>query len=207
VSSATVVAMLICFLVVGVLAVALVSACGGEPDAEPAPEPADSSAVVDTGASETAPATTGARPRGTRAVVVVVVDGDTLELRNGKRVRLVQIDAPEAGENECYSRRATEALRELIPEDGEVRLVADPKLDRRDRFDRLLRYVFVGKINVNLELVKQGAASVWFVGGDRGRYAKRLLRTAEAAKAEEVGLWGACPGTELDPSRGVVATQ
>lgn len=192
--------MLIRSLVVGVLALALASACGGDPAAEPV----ETSGPADTAPSATAPAT-GGKPGGRRAVVAAVIDGDTIELRNGKRVRLVQIDAPEAGEGECYSRRSTEALREILPVGAEIRLVADPKLDKRDRFGRLLRYVFEGKTNVNLALVRQGAASVWFVDGDRGRYANRLLRTAEAAKAEGLGLWGACPGTELDPRRGVVA--
>ncbi len=193
--------MLIRSLVVGVLALALASACGGDPAAEPA----ETSGPADTAPPATAPATTGGKPGGRRAVVAAVIDGDTIELRNGKRVRLVQIDAPEAGEGECYSRRSTEALREILPVGAQIRLVADPKLDKRDRFGRLLRYVFEGKTNVNLALVRQGAASVWFFDGDRGRYANRLLRTAEAAKAEGLGLWGACPGTELDPRRGVVA--
>ena len=193
--------MLVRLLVVGIVALTLASACGGEPAAEPV----ETSAPADTASPATAPTTTGGKPGGTRAVVAAVVDGDTIELRNGKRVRLVQIDAPEAGEGECYSRRSTEALREILPVGAEIRLVADPKLDKRDRFGRLLRYVFEGKTNVNLALVRQGAASVWFVDGDRGRYANRLLRTAEAAQANEVGLWGACPGTELDPRRGVVA--
>ena len=58
--------------------------------------------------------------------------------------------------------------------------VVDLKLDKRDRFGRLLRHVFEGKRNANLVVVKQGAASVWFEG-DRGRCAKRLLRAARTA--------------------------
>jgi endonuclease YncB( thermonuclease family) len=58
--------------------------------------------------------------------------------------------------------------------------VVDLKLDKCDRFGRLLRHVFEGKRNANLVVVKQGAASVWFEG-DRGRCAKRLLRAARTA--------------------------
>jgi endonuclease YncB( thermonuclease family) len=147
-------------------AATVAAACGAELEAE---EPGASTAgLVDTGAVEPAPsveaeAPTADRP-GRRPVVAAVIDGDTIELRNGTRVRLVQIDAPETG-GECYSRKATRVLREILPEGTEVRLVADPKLDRRDDFGRLLRYVFTGDMNVNLALVKRGAASVWFYEG------------------------------------------
>jgi micrococcal nuclease len=134
------------------------------------------------------------------ATVAFVADGDTIELVDGVRVRLVQIDAPEAGD-ECYGIEADEILRELVPEGTTVRLERDPALDDTDRFDRLLRYVHVGETNVNLALVERGAASVWFVGGDRGRYAEELLDAARSARSEGRGAWGAC-AAELDPFHG-----
>jgi micrococcal nuclease len=143
----------------------------------------------------------GARQEGAR--VARVGDGDSLELADGTQVRLVQIDAPELGEGECYGAEAAEALRELLPPGTSIRLEPDPRLDDVDRFDRLLRYVHRDGLNVNLELVRRGAASVWFVGGDRGRYADELVDAAEDAQDEGRGLWSACPGTELDPARGV----
>lgn len=139
----------------------------------------------------------------TTATVARVTDGDTLVLRDGRRVRLVQIDAPEPRERECYGADATAALHELVPEGTEVRLVRDPVLDDVDRFGRLLRYVFMGGRNVNLELVRSGAAAPYFYGGTRGRYADRLLDAAEDARERGAGLWGACPGTELAPERAV----
>jgi endonuclease YncB( thermonuclease family) len=168
------------------------------------------------GASDTASASeTGIAPaeevpsgEGRRRTFVVakVIDGDTIELRQrGVRVRLVQIDAPETG-GECYSRKARAVLRKLVPEGSRVRLQVDRKLDRKDRYGRLLRYVLSEGTNVNLELVKRGAASVWFFEGERGRYAKRLLRAAEQAKAEARGLWQACRGTVLDPLHAIKAT-
>jgi micrococcal nuclease len=137
------------------------------------------------------------------ARVAQVGDGDSIELADGTQVRLVQIDAPELGERECYGAEAGEALRELLPPGTSVRLEPDPRLDDVDRFDRLLRYVHRDSLNVNLELVRRGVASVWFVGGDRGRYADELVDAAEDARDEGRGLWSACPGTELDPARGV----
>jgi micrococcal nuclease len=134
--------------------------------------------------------------------VARVGDGDSIDLESGERVRLVQIDAPELGEDECYGEEATAALEDLLRPGSSVRLEADPRLDDADRFDRLLRYVHLGDLNVNLELVRLGAASVWFVDGP-GRYADELLDAAREAQAAGRGLWGACPGTRLDPERGV----
>jgi endonuclease YncB( thermonuclease family) len=136
--------------------------------------------------------------------VAFVVDGDTIELEDGVRVRLVQIDAPEA-EDECYGLEADEILQELVPEAATVRPKRDPALDDTDRFDRLLRYVHVGETNVNLALVERGAASVWFVGGDRGRYADELLDAARSARSEGRSVWGACEA-EFDPYHGFQTT-
>lgn len=137
------------------------------------------------------------------ASVARVGDGDTIDLADGRRIRLVQIDAPELGEGECYGSEAAQALRNLLPAGATVRLEADPRLDEADRFGRLLRYVHLGETNVNLELVRRGTAAPWFFRGMRGRYADELLDAASAAEAEGRGLWGACPTARLDPEHGV----
>jgi micrococcal nuclease len=135
--------------------------------------------------------------------VARVIDGDTIETGDGERVRLVQIDAPEIDEGECYAAEASAALDDLLPRGTEIRLEADPRLDDVDRFGRLLRYVRRGDTNVNLELVESGAASVWFFEGARGRYADELLGAARDAEDAGRGLWGACPAAELDPEHGL----
>jgi len=137
------------------------------------------------------------------ATVEEVVDGDTIRLEDGRRVRLVQIDTPELSEAECYSQQARGELERLLPAGSAVSLRRDDKLGDEDRFGRQLRYVFRGDSNVNLQLVRRGAASVWFVGGDRGGYAPRLLDAAKQARRSRRGLWRACPGASLDTSRGV----
>jgi endonuclease YncB( thermonuclease family) len=167
---------------------------------------ADDRETAETVAEGETSATAG-RSAKRHVVVKRVLDGDTIVLRNGRRVRLVQIDAPEFGEGECYSRKAAAELRRLLPPGTKVRLVADPSLDKVDRYGRLLRYVHRGSTNINLQLVKGGAASVWFFEGDRGRYARKLLRAAEDAKVAGRGLWGACPGTTLDPLRAVATVR
>ncbi len=132
-------------------------------------------------------------------VVASVYDGDTLSLADGERVRLLQIDTPELGSGECYSRQARNELLELAPPGSRVGLEADPRLDSVDRYGRLLRYVWRKGLNVNLELVRRGAATPYFYRGERGKYAAALLMEGKAARAAKRGLWKACPSTRLDP--------
>lgn len=135
-----------------------------------------------------------------------VTDGDTIRLVNGVRVRLVQIDTAEVYDGtECFGPQASPALRRLLPVGTMVRLVADPALDRVDRYGRLLRYVVRVRdgLNVNVALVRAGIAAPYFYDGDRGRYAGLLARLALRARAHRLGLWGACPRTPVDFERGV----
>ena len=131
-----------------------------------------------------------------------VVDGDTVALVNGRRVRLVQIDTPEVYfGSECYGRAASRVTERLLPVGTRVRLVADPATDRVDRYGRLLRYVVRASdgLNVNIRLVTVGAAAPYFYDGARGMYAGLLDRRARRARALKRGLWGACPRTRYDP--------
>jgi micrococcal nuclease len=145
----------------------------------------------------------GATGNDSSGVVASVYDGDTLSLANGQRIRLLQIDTPELGTGECYSRASRKVLLKLAPIGSRIRLEADSRLDRVDRHGRLLRYVHRGLVNVNIALVHGGAAAPYFYGYDEGKYAFRLLSDAKKAKAAKRGLWGACPSTVLDPYRAV----
>lgn len=126
------------------------------------------------------------------ATVGRIGDGDTLELRGGVRVRLVQIDAPELGERECFGDEALRELERLLSPGERIELEADPRLDAVDRFGRLLRYVYASDANVNVELVRRGAATPYFRRGVRGRYADDLEAAVDAAREQRHGLWGAC---------------
>src|SRR3954451_1147868 len=89
-----------------------------------------------------------------------VIDGDTLELANGQRVRLVQIDTPEVyGGYECYGPAASATAKRLLPPGTQVRLLSEPVSDPVDRYGRLLRYVVRARdgLNINLQLVAVGA--------------------------------------------------
>jgi micrococcal nuclease len=95
-------------------------------------------------------------------VIDHVADGDTVTLRNGQRVRLVQIDTPEVYFGaECYGPQASATTKRLLAPGTRVRLLAEPATDRCDQYGRLLRYVVRTKdgLNVNVQLVRVGAAA------------------------------------------------
>jgi micrococcal nuclease len=146
---------------------------------------------------------TGAVGTASSGVVASVYDGDTISLTDGRRVRLVQIDTPELGSGECYSRASRKVLLEILPAGSRVTLEVDPRLDGVDRYGRLLRYVHRGPLNANVLLVRAGAAAPYFYGRELGKYALRMLADAQRAKAAKRGLWGACSGTVLDPYRAI----
>ena len=145
-------------------------------------------------------------PGGHLARIAYVIDGDTVELLNGARVRLVQIDTPEVYNSpECYGERASAITKRLLPRGTVVRLYEEPKTDAVDAYGRLLRYVFRVRdgLDVNVQLVRVGAAAPYFYDYRRGRYAGLLVRLALRARARHLGLWGRCPGTPWDPNHGV----
>lgn len=134
----------------------------------------------------------------TKVSVVKVYDGDTVTLSDNSRLRLIQIDAPELAEGECYADKARLALASFLKSQT-ITFEEDTKLDKVDMFGRKLGYLFVGKVNVNLRLVEIGAATPYFYNGQQGSYSKKLLSAAKSAQARGLGLWKECPGTKLTP--------
>ena len=135
-----------------------------------------------------------------------VADGDTVDLTNGAKVRLVQIDTPEVYFSpECYGKQASAITKRLLPPGTIVRLTREPATDSVDSYGRLLRYVTRVRdgLNVNIHLVAVGAAAPYFYDGRRGRYAARLTHLGLRAHRRHLGLWGRCPGTPYDPYRGI----
>ena len=135
-----------------------------------------------------------------------VVDGDTVYLTNGAKIRLVQIDTPEVYFGaECWGHQASAETSRLLPVGTAVRLAPEPATDSVDRYGRLLRYVFRVRdgLNVNVFLVRHGDAAPYFYAGREGRYAGVLKRAALRARAHHRGLWSACRHTTVDFYRGV----
>ena len=135
--------------------------------------------------------------------VAKIYDGDTVTMADGMKIRLLQIDAPELAENECFAKESKTALVNLLAKKGTITLKADPASASFDRYGRALRYIFVGKLNVNLEMIKIGAAAPYFYQGEKGVYSAAMLKAAQDAKFYKVGLWKTCPGTQLVPTKAI----
>ncbi|OGR31022.1 MAG: hypothetical protein A2139_08495 [Desulfobacca sp. RBG_16_60_12] len=139
----------------------MLGACGGEPSAPPQ-----------------------------AALVVRIVDGDTLMLEGGIKVRVLGIDAPEMEKDgqpaDFLAHQAKAALAELIL-NRTVSLSYDRL--RYDHYGRLLAYLFLPDHTlVNTELVRRGLARVYFIAPNL-RYQKDLLTAQQEAIEARRGIW------------------
>lgn len=134
-----------------------------------------------------------------RGTVVRVVDGDTVDVRltSGKRerVRLIGIDASERGA--CYSAQATARARSLAL-DRKVVLRGDATQETRDRYGRLLAYVWVSGRDLGYQLVAGGFAKV-YVYRDVFQRHSAYARAERRAKASPRGLWKRCAARSTTP--------
>lgn len=116
--------------------------------------------------------------------VIKVVDGDTLDLNNSKRVRFSGINTPETGE--CFYQEAKDKLTGLV-------LGKDVFLekDRSDtgKYGRLLRYVYVEDVFVNAFLVENGYARVFDKYKEDTKKYEELKELENIAKTNKLGLW------------------
>jgi endonuclease YncB( thermonuclease family) len=109
------------------------------------------------------------------------VSGDVIRLGDGSSLRLQGIDAPTG--TECHALVSKRLLAQFLPPGTRVRLATG--------------YVFKGGVNVNLALVRRGAATAYSVRPS-SRYTEVVLRAAQLARSARRGAWGACDAT-LDP--------
>jgi micrococcal nuclease len=120
------------------------------------------------------------------ALVTQVIDGDTIVIEGGYKVRYIGIDTPETyPELEPFGMEALETNQELV-EGKIVRLERD--VSQTDKYGRLLRYVYVDGIFVNAELVKLGLAEVKAYPPDT-RYQEDLEQLEAEAKEAGRGMW------------------
>ena len=128
--------------------------------------------------------------------VVRVVDGDTIEIEGGKKVRYIGVDTPETVDPrkpvQCFGVEASKKNKELV-EGKMVRLEKD--ITDRDKYNRLLRYIWLDDVLVNLELVKQGFAYSYSYPPDI-KYQDQFLKAQREAREAKRGLWNACPDAE-----------
>jgi micrococcal nuclease len=131
--------------------------------------------------------------------VTRVLDGDTVELETGQKVRYIGINTPETVDSrktvQCFGKEASSKNKELV-EGKKVRLEKD--VSETDKYGRLLRYVYVGDIFVNDYLVREGYAYATSYPPDV-KYQDQFKKASEEAQKENKGLWGSCgTGAVLD---------
>lgn len=126
------------------------------------------------------------------AVVKRVIDGDTIELNDGRKVRYIGIDTPELHHPtkgvQCFGKEAMEKNKELV-EGKEIKMKKD--VSETDRYKRLLRYIWIGDTFVNEYLVKEGYAAQATFPPDV-KYAELFGTAAEEARINNRGLWKVC---------------
>jgi len=121
--------------------------------------------------------------------VIRVIDGDTIEIEGGAKVRYIGIDTPEISTPvDCFGREAQEKNKELV-EGKQVRLEKD--ISETDRYGRLLRYVYLGDLFVNRELVALGFAQVSTYPPDV-EFQQEFLSAQQSAREANLGLWSSC---------------
>lgn len=133
-----------------------------------------------------------AKPAPEIARVARVIDGDTVELDTGEKVRYIGMDTPETVDPrkpvQCFGAEAARRNGELV--EGKL-VVLRKDISERDKYGRLLRYVWAGNTFVNLELVKEGYATAFTFTPDV-KYASDFVAAEKEAREAKRGLWGAC---------------
>ena len=124
--------------------------------------------------------------------MVAVLDGDTIIIDGGEKVRYAGLNTPETHHPdklpEYCGQEAFEANRRLVA-GKTVRLEFDER--RRDKYGRLLAYVYVDSLFVNAELIRQGYAQV-STYKDNQRHHDDFTRLQQSAIAARRGMWGGC---------------
>jgi micrococcal nuclease len=135
-------------------------------------------------------------PPGTYAVVRVD-DGDTIVIDMGgveEKVRFIGLDTPETQDPrkpvQCYGQAASAHAKSLIG-NGPVRLEADPLSTNRDRYNRLLRYVYLadGQL-VNLTMIEQGYGFAYL--SFPFTKSEQFAAAQTTAREQNRGLWSSC---------------
>ena|SRR3990172_5245263 len=135
--------------------------------------------------------------QGEKAYVAKVVDGDTIQLSNGKTVRLIGIDTPETVDPRrpvgCFGKEASNEAKSLL---SDTQIILQKDVSETDKYGRLLRYIFLplsdGRILfVNDYLVRAGFAKVLTYPPDV-KYNEQFRQAEREAKEAGRGLWGRC---------------
>jgi len=126
------------------------------------------------------------------AFVFRVIDGDTIELSSGQKVRYIGIDSPETKDPRrsvgCFGREAYLKNKDLV--EGKT-VVLEIDVSQKDKYSRLLRYVYINGVFVNKLLVEDGYARASTYPPDI-KYQKIFREAEESARINNKGLWKTC---------------
>lgn len=123
--------------------------------------------------------------------VIRVIDGDTIEIEGGQRVRYIGIDTPETVDTRkevgCFGQEASARNKELV-ENQDIYLEKD--VSETDRYGRLLRYIYLAtdSASINEQLVREGYALSSSYPPDV-KYQEKFKTAEEAARTDKKGLW------------------
>lgn len=144
-------------------------------------------------------------PEGESYSVIKVVDGDTIAISMGGKsetMRLIGIDTPETVDTrvevQCFGKESSDKLKSLL-NGKKVRLEMDPKEGERDKYKRLLAYVFrEDGLHINKYMIEEGYAYE-YTYDTAYKYQKEFKAAEAVAKNAEKGLWepNACPKPEV----------
>lgn len=127
----------------------------------------------------------------TSATVTRVIDGDTIELGSGEKIRLLMVDTPETtlGHDDCYGQEAKLFTTEVLLGKS-IQLTYDKVC--QDAYGRLLAYVSVDGREINTLLVERGYARVLHIPPNGDDRLDEFETLEYQARTGSVGLWGAC---------------
>ena len=121
-----------------------------------------------------------------------VIDGDTIELKNNMRIRLIGINTPE---KDMYFYEESKAFMEILVSGKQVKLQRD--ITDKDMYGRYLRYVYLPDIFVNLEMIKSGFANAYTYPPDV-KYTDIFIEAQRYARESLSGLWQKSFSEELE---------
>ncbi len=136
-----------------------------------------------------------------RTVLVTrIIDGDTIEIEGGQKIRYIGIDTPETVDPrrpvQCFGIEASNRNKQLV-EGKRVQLGRD--ITEMDKYGRLLRYVYVNNTFVNLLLVQEGFAYSYTYPPDV-KYQNQFIEAERTAREQNKGLWSNCPISTPTPT-------
>lgn len=134
-------------------------------------------------------------------LVTKVIDGDTIEVEGGEKVRYLGVDTPETKDPrkpvQCFGKEASNKNKELV--EGK-RVILEKDITDKDKYNRLLRFVFLplgpstssGQLLfVNDYLIREGYAQVLTIPPDV-KYSEQFLEAQRMAREQKKGLWEMC---------------